>query len=92
MPCTKVAGVTIGISRYGLSASRSASPLTTKRAWQVRVAADGQFQKFVVGRIAARGDPLGDGDQLGGSHQFLQPFPRVGIDQRVKVGTGDDLE
>jgi hypothetical protein len=36
---------------------------------QVRTAVDGQLEKFVVGRIAARRDPLGNRDQLGGAHQ-----------------------
>jgi len=34
---------------------------------QISMVVDGQLGKFVVVRITARGDPLGDGDQLSAS-------------------------
>jgi hypothetical protein len=50
------------------------------------MAVDGQLEEFVVSRIAARHNALGDRDQLGRSHQLVQPGLRVGIDQRGKIG------
>jgi hypothetical protein len=66
--------------------------LDSKIPIRIRVAVDRQVEKFVVGGVAARHDPLDYRDQLGGGHQLLQPGPRVGIDQRVKVRAGDHLE
>jgi len=59
---------------------------------QVRAAVDCQLEEFVVRGIAARGDPLGDRDQLGGYQHLPQPDTRVGMNQRVKVRAGQDLE
>jgi hypothetical protein len=53
---------------------------------QVRVAVDRQLEEFVVCRIAARGDPVYDRDQLGGP--LLQPSARVGINQQIEVRAG----
>jgi hypothetical protein len=74
----KAAGVTIGTSRNGLRASRSPSPDTIRSAWQISMAVDGQPEEFVVSRIAARHNALGDRDRLGRSHQLLRPGFRVG--------------
>jgi hypothetical protein len=70
-PCRKAAGVKIGISRNGLSASRSSSPGDD----QVGMAVDGQLQKLVVLWIAQTAISSAMGDQLGSRQHFAQPFP-----------------
>jgi hypothetical protein len=65
-------GVTIGISRKGLSASRSRSPEND----QVRMPVDGQLQKLVVCGIATRCDALADRHQLGGREHLGQTFEK----------------
>src|SRR5438309_5605188 len=57
---------------------------------QVGMAVYRRFQEFVIRGIAARHDPLGNGDRLGVGRQFCQPSPSVGVDQRVKVRAGDN--
>jgi hypothetical protein len=51
-----------------------------RSAWQIGMAVERQLEEFVVSRIAARHNALGDRDQLGRSHQLLQLGSRVGID------------
>jgi hypothetical protein len=57
---------------------------------QISMAVDSQLGKFVVVRITARGDPLGDGDQLGPSEQACQLrrpwYAPVSVAQRFGVG------
>ena len=65
VPCTKVGGATIGMPRKGLSTRRSASPDTI-----VLVAGDCEFEKFIIGRIAAGDNAFRDGDQFRRSHEL----------------------
>jgi addiction module HigA family antidote len=53
---------------------------------------DRQFEKLVVGGIAALGNPLDNSYWLGAVHQSLQPSPSIGGDQRNKVRKGHHSE
>ena len=73
--------------RNGFRASRSASPLTTKSAWPLT--ASSRICRLC---IAARDDPLGNRDELGGRHQLPQPSSGLVTDQRDEVGSRHDFE
>ena len=47
----------------------------------IGMAVDRQLQKFVVLRITASGDPLGDFHKLGRRHQLMQPIEKIWRDQ-----------
>jgi hypothetical protein len=86
-PCTKNRrgdnwDISEGIERQEIGV---ASPETIRSAWMAT--ASSRNLSSVGSRHAAM-----DRDQLGDGHQLLQPGPRVGIDEGVKVRAGNDLE
>jgi hypothetical protein len=59
---------------------------------QIRMTVHGQFEKFIVCRIATRDDSLGDGHRFCGCQQDLQPGMRGRSDQRSEIGPGENVE
>jgi hypothetical protein len=62
-------------SRQLFLASVGRRPLAVAGDDPISMAVDGQLEELVVGGIAARGDTLGDRDQLGRAISFFNPNP-----------------
>jgi hypothetical protein len=58
---------------------------------QIRMAVHRQLEKFVVGRITARGDELGDRHHLGGGQHLQQPYAQQGYRCRGYLQVVDSL-